>query len=102
MRATSLDTLTAPLWKHFHGDDRCLPPGYIHALDVLYEMGIYTDVEVVKLPPTLRYPSLEAAVAELTEQLILPDDQQTREELLGLVRDWLMEENGALVPPAGE
>ena len=102
MRATPLDALTAPLWKHFHGDERRLPPGYIHALDVLYEMGIYSDVEVVKLPPTLRYPSLEVAVAELAEQLILPDDQQTRQELLDLAKAWLVEQDGALVPPGGE
>ncbi len=102
MRAISLDSVTAPLWKHFHGDDRRMPPGYIHALDILYEMGIYADVEVVKLPPSLRYPSLEVAAAELTEQLILSDDQQTRQELLGLVKDWLIEEDGVLVPPSSE
>lgn len=99
MRATSIDALTGHLWKHFHGDGRCLPPGYIHALDVLYEMGIYTDVEVVKLPVILSYASLDVAVEEVSEQLILPDNNATRKELRQLLEDWLVERNGMLVPP---
>ena len=99
MRATSIDALTAHLWKHYHGDERCLPPGYIHALDVLYEMGIYADVEAVKLPVILRYPSLDVAVDEVSEQLILPGDEKTRTELRQLLQGWLVERDGMLVPP---
>jgi SAM-dependent methyltransferase len=99
MRATSIDALTGHLWQHFHGDERCLPPGYIHALDVLYELGIYADVEVVKLPVILSYASLDVAVEEVSEQLILPDDNATRNELRQLLEDWLVERNGMLVPP---
>jgi SAM-dependent methyltransferase len=102
MRATPMDALTAPLWKHFHGDERCMPPSYIHALDILYDLGMYANVEVVSLPPTLRFPSLDKAVEELLEQLILPDDQPTREELRGLLQDWLVVQNGVLLPPARE
>ena len=102
MRATPIDALTAPLWQHFHGDERCYPPGYIHALDVLYEMGVYANVEIVSLPPSLRYPSLEVAGEELAEQLILPDDEKTREELRTLLADWLVERDGMLVPPPKE
>lgn len=40
MRATPFDTITAPLWRHFHGNERQYPPSSIHVLDVLYEMGI--------------------------------------------------------------
>lgn len=99
LRATPMDALTAHLWRHFHGDERCLQPGYIHALDVLYEMGIYANVEVVTLPPSLRYPSLDVAVEELLEQLILPDNQQTRSELRALLEKWLVERDGMLMPP---
>jgi len=102
LRATHVDALTAHLWRHFHGDERCLPPGYIHALDVLFEMGIYADVEIVKLPVSIRYPSLDVAVDELLEQLILPDDKTTRSELQGLLEDWLIERDGMLVPPVDE
>jgi SAM-dependent methyltransferase len=99
LRATHIDAATAPLWRHFHGDERRLPPGYIHALDVLYEMGIYANVEIVLLPPSLRYPSLDIAVTELMEQLILPDDEKTRVELHDLLTGWLVEQDGMLVPP---
>ncbi len=99
MRTTPIDALTAHLWKHFHGDERCFPPTYIHALDVLYETGIYANVEIVALPGSLRYPSLDVAVEELSELLILPGDEKTREELRGLLADWLVERDGLLVPP---
>ncbi|GAC1388552.1 MAG: class I SAM-dependent methyltransferase [Ktedonobacteraceae bacterium] len=99
MRATSIDTLTSHLWRHFHGDERALPPGYIHALDVLYEMGLFADVEVVTLPVILKYPSLDIAVEEVSEQIILSEDEKTREELRHLLEEWLVERDGMLVPP---
>src|SRR5215469_280405 len=100
LRGTHIDALSAHLWQHFHGDERQLPPGYIHLLDVLYEMGLYANVRVVTLPPALRYPSLDVAVEESLEQLILPGDQQTRSELRTLLGQWLIERDGMLVPPA--
>jgi 2-polyprenyl-3-methyl-5-hydroxy-6-metoxy-1,4-benzoquinol methylase len=99
MRATPIDALTAHLWKHFHGDERCYSPSYIHALDVLFEMGIYANVEVVSLPASLRYPSLDVAVEELADLLIVPGDEKTRDELRALLADWLVERDGMLVPP---
>jgi SAM-dependent methyltransferase len=98
-RASHIDALTADLWRHFHHDERCLPPGYIHVLDVLYEMGIFANVEIVSLPPSLRYPSLDVAVTEMTEQLILPEDEKTCLELRALLEEWLVEIDGVLQPP---
>jgi SAM-dependent methyltransferase len=102
LRATPLDAVTKHLWQHFHGEERCLMPEYIHALDVLYEMGIYANVEIARLPVSLRYPSLDVAVEELLEQLILPNDEQTRSELRKLLDGWLVERDGMLVPPVSE
>jgi hypothetical protein len=99
MRATPIDAQTGHIWRHFHGDERCMPPSYIHALDVLYEMGIYANVEIVETPQSLRYPSLDVAVDELVEQLILPIDVRTRTELRGLLEGWLIERDGMLAPP---
>src|SRR5260370_13334992 len=87
MRANHIDAVTGHLWQHFHGDERCLPPGYIHALDVLFEMDIYANVEVVRLTSSLRFPSLEVAVDELIEQLILSPDEETRGELRKLLQE---------------
>lgn len=102
MRATHIDTLTAPIWQHFHGEERYLPPGYIHAVDVLYEMGIYANVEIVTVQSSLRFPSLDVAIEELVEQLILPNDEKTRAELRAVLKDWLVERDGALMPPLEE
>ncbi len=102
MRSTPIDAITAPLWQHFHGDERRLPPGYIHALDVMYEMDIYANVELVRLPSFTAYASLEEAVEELMEQLILPDNEKTRGELRSLLADWLVEREGMLRPPSFE
>ena len=99
LRATPLDMLTAPLWRHFHGDERCLPPGYIHALDVLYELGIYANVQVITAPFALTYPSLQNAEDELLEQLILEDSAETRRELRGLLENWLVEGTPWHSPP---
>lgn len=102
VRATHMDVLTADLWKHFHHDERYMPPSYIHVLDVLYEMDIFANVEIVTLPPSLRYPSLDVAETEMLEQLILPDDDTTRSELRTLLEKWLVERDGMLVPPPRE
>ncbi|HLJ34028.1 MAG TPA: hypothetical protein VKU38_10275, partial [Ktedonobacteraceae bacterium] len=99
MRATSIDVQTSHIWRHFHGAERRMPPSYIHALDVLYEMGIYANVEVVESPQSLRYPSIDVSVDELVEQLILPDNEHTRTELRGLLEGWLVERDGMLAPP---
>lgn len=92
LRATHIDALTAPFWRHFYGDERQLPPGYIHALDVLYDLGIYARVEVVRAPFALKYPSLQEAEDELVEQLILADSPRVRAELRALLAGWLSEQ----------
>lgn len=99
MRATSFDEISDPLWRHFHGEARCLPPGYIHALDVLYEMGIYANVEIVSTTQSMRFSSLEEAVAEMREQLILPENPQVEKELRGLLASWLVAQEGMLIFP---
>ena len=102
MRAAHFDASTSSLWRHFHGDERHSSPGYIHALDVLFEMGIYASVEIVRMPWVMRYPTLDGATNELLEQLILPDNESTRKELRGLLETWLIERDGVYVPPVDE
>src|SRR5579883_1433169 len=101
MYATPFDVLTADLWQHFYGEERHFPPSYIHVLDVLYEMGIYANVEIIDSPPSrqFQYTSVDEAVESLLERLILPDDEQTRNELRRLLERWLVEREGILVPP---
>jgi SAM-dependent methyltransferase len=102
LRVLHYDNFTAPLWRHFHGEDRYQQPGYIDALNVLYEMGIYANVEIVKTPGGMRFSSLDGAVEELQELLILPRDEQTRNELRELLAGWLVERDGRLAIPIDE
>ena len=99
LRAIHFDALTSHIWQHFHGEERVLSPAYIHALDVMYDMGIYASVSIVDTPQTMRYSSLEVAVDEIQEQLILPGDEQTRAELRKILQAWLVERNGFLTLP---
>lgn len=102
MHTAHFDETISPLWQHFHGAQRIFQPSYIHALDVMYEMGIYAHVEVVKIKSILHYPTLDAAVEQLMEHLILPETQETRSELRSLLQECLVEEDGELVPPTRE
>jgi SAM-dependent methyltransferase len=99
MRATHFDQISSPLWQHFHGMKRLPMPSYIYALDVMYDMGIYADVEIVDLPSGMRFSSLDTAVEEMQEMLILPNDEQKRAELRDLLTDWLVSRDGVLSMP---
>jgi hypothetical protein len=65
-------------------------------------MGIYANVEIVKTAGSMRFPSLDGAVEELLELLILPRDEQTRHELRTLIAGWLVERDGMLAIPVDE
>ncbi|GAC1363294.1 MAG: class I SAM-dependent methyltransferase [Ktedonobacteraceae bacterium] len=99
MRAKHFDEISSPLWQHFHGVERFPMPSYIHALAVMYDMGIYADVEIVELPPGMRFSALDVAVEEMQEMLILPDDEQKRAELRAMLTGWLVERDGILSMP---
>ena len=97
--AASLDFLTDPLWRHFHGKPRRLGPTYLDLVDVLAELGIPAEVEVVELPTRPHHKNINAAVKAYRDQLLLPDNPAVRHELRGLLSSWLVEEKGRLRPP---
>ncbi|HEX2699452.1 MAG TPA: methyltransferase domain-containing protein [Acidimicrobiales bacterium] len=97
--AASLDFLTDPLWRHFHGKPRRPGPTYLDAVAVLAELGIRADVEVVELRTRARHKDLGAAVKAYRDQLVLPDDASVRRELRALLSAWLVKDRGQLRPP---
>lgn len=99
INAASLDFLTDPLWRHFHGKPRRLGPTYLDLVAVLAELGISAEVEVVELPTRARHKDLNAAVKAYRDQLLLPDEPAVRRELRGLLASWLVEDKGRLRPP---
>ena len=97
--AASLDLLTDPMWRHFHGKPRRPGPTYLDAVAVLAELGITAEVEVVELRTRARHKDLPAAVKAYRDQLLLPDDAAVRRELRRLLASWLVEDAGQLRPP---
>lgn len=97
--AASLDLLTDPFWRHFHGRPRRPGPTYLDAVAVLAELGIEAEVEVVELPTRARHKNLQAAVKSYREMLLLPDEADIRRELRGLLSSWLVADGDRLRPP---
>lgn len=99
LNGASLDMLTDPLWRHFHGRPRRPGPTYLDAVAVLRELGADPEVEMVELRTRARHTSLAAAVRTYHEQLLLPDTAAARRELRALLASWLVEDGGKLRPP---
>jgi len=79
----------------------CLLPTFTRLMCCLKWVSMQTS-EVVSLPMVLKYPSLDIAVEEIAEQIILSNDEMTRTELRQLLQGWLVERDGMLMPPGGE
>ncbi|HUR17910.1 MAG TPA: class I SAM-dependent methyltransferase [Acidimicrobiales bacterium] len=99
MNAGSVDLLLDPLWRHFHGRPRRPSPTYLDAGAVLAELGVTAEVEVVEVRTRSRFETLDAAVKEYRDQLILVDSKAVRAELGALLGSWLIEDEGFLRPP---
>jgi hypothetical protein len=61
-------------------------------------------VEITVSPPIrqFQYASFDEAVDTLLEQLILSNGEQTRDELREVLEQWLVLQDGALLPLAAE
>lgn len=99
LNAATIDLLTDPLWRHFHGKPRRPGPTYLDAVAVLAELGIEAEVEVVELPTRARHKDVNAAVKSYRDQLLLPDEPAVRRELRRLLGSWLVDDGGQLRPP---
>jgi SAM-dependent methyltransferase len=99
LNALPTDTFFSTFWRHFHGTSRKPGPTYLDALAVLDELGIRAEAEVAETPVLARFRSLQAAVADYRENLLLPDTPEIRAQLRRLLKSWLIAEDGALRPP---
>jgi ubiquinone/menaquinone biosynthesis C-methylase UbiE len=83
------------LWPILFGEEFRPGPDYILLYNVLYDMGIYANVEITKLEHKRRYSNLDEAVAQWMENLDVSSP-----EAEGLIRAYLseklIEEAGAL------
>jgi FkbM family methyltransferase len=70
------------LWLRFHGDNRCLQPGYMDLLNLVYEMGIRANLSVFPIPgPSWSFADRDEAVTFAREHLIIPQEETLEAEL---------------------
>lgn len=100
MSAWSSDAAVDPFWRHFHGAPRLPPPTHLDAAALVREeVGADPRVRVVELPTRGRFASVDEAVADYRDWLLLPDTAAVRRELAGLLGSWLVRRGGSLRPP---
>lgn len=97
--AYSADALIDPLWRHFHDDPRAPGPSYLDALAVVRELGADPAVKIVELPNRRRFATIDEAVEHYRDWLVLPDSDEVRRELAGLLPAWLAGRRGAWRSP---
>lgn len=98
--AWSTDAVVDPFWRHFHGSPRAPGPTYLDAMDLVEgETGVRPTVRVVEVPTRGRFDTVEDAVADYRDWLLLPDTLAVRTKLAGLLGDWLVRRGGAWRPP---
>jgi SAM-dependent methyltransferase len=89
---TSWEQAMVDLWPQLHGKEYRRGPKVDVLWNVLYSMGIYPNVETVRMEHTRRFPDLDAAVDEFREQYRVKTPAQER-----VLRDYLagmLSENG--------
>lgn len=77
---TAWEKAMVDLWPKLHGEEFRFGPKVDVLYNVLYSMGIYPNVEMVRMGHTRRFPSIDAAVDEFREQYRITSPAQ--EELL--------------------
>lgn len=98
--AGGAELLLDPIWRYFHGSPRAPAVTYLDAVAVLDELGIRPDVQIVEVRTMSRFATLDEAVSDYRRTLLLPDTDETREELRTLLAAWLVPRDGALGIPA--
>jgi 2-polyprenyl-3-methyl-5-hydroxy-6-metoxy-1,4-benzoquinol methylase len=83
-------SMLSPLWKAVHGEERIDLPALPQLLPVLWEMGIYPNVEMLSAPPRFS-PSLEAAIAIARHMLHVEAGSEKDERLEAAARELAVE-----------
>ncbi len=79
----------APMWQRVHGEARVTLPGVPELLDVLWEMGIYPDLEMLEGQSRHTYENRQAALSQLRRRVYVqadtPEDQRLHEAMSELL-----------------
>ncbi len=82
------------LWSLFNREKPGLRPDYIYLYNILYQLGIYANVEIIDANHNMQFPELEAAVQHYKTWMNVSgaDEERLRLYLSGN----LVKENGSL------
>lgn len=81
----------APFWRWVHGEEREELPGAAEFMQVLWEMGIYPDVEMFEPLPFRGFRDWQGALEILRERLFVTPDTEQDARLQKGMRELLME-----------
>ncbi|MDW7732214.1 MAG: class I SAM-dependent methyltransferase [Methanolobus sp.] len=90
---TSWDIHSKEIWPKLHGNDYHTTPKCDVLYNVLYQMGIYPDMEIFTLGRTEVYPTINEAVDNLSNHFSIENDEQ-RKILEEYLEEKLKKENG--------
>jgi SAM-dependent methyltransferase len=60
-----------PFWQRVHGEPRLPLPAALEAIGCLHQLGIYAGMELVPIPGSFRFASIEEAVDEIRHRMRL-------------------------------
>ena len=83
------------LWPKIYGEEYQPGPDYIYLYNVLYEMGIYANVEITNSEYKQQFSSLDEAVEQWNENLDI-SSTDAEEMIRSHLSETLIEEDGAL------
>ena len=72
------------LWPKLYGEEFTLSPDYIYIVNLLYQMGIYANVDTSEYELIQRYTTLDEAVQQWEENLYV-----TKPQAGDIIRDYL-------------
>jgi ubiquinone/menaquinone biosynthesis C-methylase UbiE len=90
---TSWDEHSIEIWPKLHGTEYYITPKCDVLYNVLYQMGIYPNMEIFTLGRTETYATLDEAVDNLSSHFSLKDEEQ-KKILEQYLEEKLKKENG--------
>ena len=82
------------LWSLFNREKPALRPDYIYLYNILYQLGIYANVEIIDANHNMHFPDLDAAVQHYKKWMNVSGADE--EKLRLYLSENLVKENGSL------
>jgi hypothetical protein len=87
----------APFWRPVHGEDRQELPGAAELMQVLWELGIYPDLEMYAPIPFRPFRDWQRALDVLRPRLFVTPDTEQDARLQQAMRELLVETSAGYV-----